>query len=164
MKFSWRSFGLTFLVGVCFADPIGSFAEIPPLPLPSPGVRPPLNYAIATIIFPGAQSATARAADGRFEMVGIRIHETAEIAVQFPSNPTTKALSVQALDGGLITGGTKGKGIGADAIHSFQFHAPGKPGLYRILVSSSAGPLTLQFWITDPGHPGNKRPIVNPNH
>jgi hypothetical protein len=164
MKFCPRLVQLTLAAGIWFAVPIAVFAETPPLPLPTPGIRPPQNYAVATITFPGTQSATTRASDGRFETVGIRLHETADIDIQFPANPTTTTLSVQALDGGLVTGKTKGQAVGASGIKSFQFHAPGKPGLYRILISSSAGPLTLQFWITDSNNPGNKRPVVNPNH
>jgi hypothetical protein len=164
MKFSARLVGLTFLVGVCFSGTAQSHGETPPVPAPTPGIRPLQNYAIATITLPGAQPATSRASDGRFEMVAIRFHETAEIDVQFPSNPTTTAPSVQALDGGIITGSMNTKTAGTGGVTSFRFHAPGKPGLYRILIAGSTGPFMLPFWIADPGNPENRRPVVNPTH
>lgn len=164
MKFHPR-FAALALVGLCLCFfPIRPLlAKSPPVPAPTPGIRPLQNYAVAAITFPGRQPATTRAGNGRFEMVGIRLHETADIDLQFPNDPATTALSVQALDGGIISGNARAKNAGT-GFTSFQFHAPGKPGLYRVLILSSSGPLTLPFWITDPGNPGNKRRVVNPTH
>jgi hypothetical protein len=148
---------------IAISDSVAS-GQSPPVPAPTPGTRRLQNYATAIIAFPGTEPATARAYDGRFEVIGIRIHETADIDVQFPGNPATTAPSVQALDGGIITGKTKAKTAETDGITSFKFHAPGKPGLYRVLIASSTGPFTLLFWITDRANPGNKRPVVNPAH
>jgi hypothetical protein len=162
MKFlSSLSAFLAAIIAICGSVASG---QSPPVPAPTPGIRPLQNYATAIITFPGTEPATTRAYDGRFEMVGIRLHETADVDVQFPGNPTTAALTVQALDGGIITGKTKAKTAETNGLTSFKFHAPGKPGLYRVLIASSIGPFTLRFWITDPENPGNRRPVVNPTH
>ena len=128
MKSSWYFIGLTFLVGICFAAPIDSHAETPPVPMPSPGIRPLHTYAVATITFPRSESVTARGLDGRFERVGIHFHEVADINFQSPDNPSATVLHVEALDGGTITGIPKDKTGGTDGLASFKFHAPGKPG------------------------------------
>ena len=164
MKSSWRFIGLIFLVGAWFAVRSDMLAETPPVPMPTPGIRPPQIYAIATITFPKSESVTARGLNGHFETVGIHFHEVADIDFQSPDNPSTTVLHVQALDGGTITGVPKEKAGGTDEPASFKFHAPGKPGLYRVLISSSAGPFILPFWITDPDHSRNKRPVINPTH
>jgi hypothetical protein len=164
MKSSWRFIGFTFLIGIWLALSIPLRAETPPLPLPTPGLRPLQIYATANITFPRSESVIARGLNGRFETVGIHFHEIAEIDFQVPDNRATTVLHVQALDGGIITGDPKDKTAGADSTASFKFHAPGKPGVYRVLISSSAGPFILPFWITDPDHPGNKRPVINPTH
>jgi|GEM_PF-4692890 len=163
MKSSWRFIGFTFLVGIWCALSITLLAETPPLPLPTPGIRPPQVYALATITFPRSESVTARGLNGRCQTVGIHLHEVADIDIQFPDNSAITGLRVQALDGGTITGIPKRKTAG-DSVTSFKFHAPGNPGLYRVLILSSAGPFTLPFWIADPDHPGNRRPVINPNH
>jgi hypothetical protein len=164
MKSSWRFIGFTFLIGVWFALSIPLLAETPPLPLPTPGIRRPQIYATAQITFPRSESVIARGLNGRFETVGIHFHEIADIDFQIPGDPATTVLQVQPLDGGVITGNPKDTKAGTDGIASFKFHAPAKPGLYRVLISSSAGPFILPFWITDPDHPGNKRPVINPTH
>jgi hypothetical protein len=164
MKSPWRFIGFAFLIGVWFALSIPLLAETPPLPLPTPGIRPPHIYASATVTFPRSESVIARGLNGRFETVGIHLHEVADVDFQFLDGLAVTELSVQALDGGTITGTPKGKTAGPDSLASFKFHAPGKPGLYRVLISSSAGPFILPFWITDPDHPGNKRPVINPTH
>jgi len=164
MKSSWRFIGFTFLIGVWFALSIPLLAETPPLPLPTPGIRPPQIYATATITFSRSESVIARGLSGRFETVGIHLHEVANVDFQFLDGLPVTGLSIQALDGGTITGTPKGNTAGADTLASFKFHAAGKPGLYRVLISSSAGPFILPFWITDPDHPGNKRPVINPTH
>lgn len=164
MKSSWRFIGFTFLIGVWFALSIPLLAETPPLPLPTPGIRPPQIYAVATITFPRSESVTSRGVNGRCETVGIHFHEVADIDFQFPDNSGITGFRVEALDGGTITRIPKGTTAGANSTTSFKFHAPGKPGLYRVLISSSAGPFTLPFWIVDPGNPGNRRPVINPNH
>jgi hypothetical protein len=164
MKSSWRFIGFTFLIGVWFALSIPLLAETPPLPLPTPGTRPPQIYATANITFPRSEPVIARGLNGRFEMVGIHFHEVADVDLQFLDGLALTALSVQALDGGTITGTPKDKTAGANGLASFKFHAPGKPGLYRVLISSSTGPFILPFWITDPDHRENKRPVINPTH
>ena len=164
MKFFPRLAQLTIAVGLWFPVPIAVFAETRPPPLATPGIRPPQNYAVATITLPRSESVIARGLNGRFETVGIHLREIADIDFQFSDNPATTMVHVQALDGGIVTGNPKDKTARADSIASFKFHAPGKPGLYRILISSSAGPFILPFWITDPDHPEDKRPVINSTH
>lgn len=165
MKF-YQRFSRLILIGLslCFYQIRPLLAESPPVPRPTPGIRPPQIYATATITFPRSESVTARGLNGRFERVGIHFHEIADIDFRFPDDPAAAVLHVQALDGGVITGNPKDTAAETNSIASFKFHAPAKPGLYRVLISSSAGPFILPFWITDPDNPGNRRPVVNPNH
>lgn len=58
---------------------------------------------------------------------------------------------VQAPDGGTLSDHTINAQVNAPAV--FAFEAGQHPGVYRVLIHTSAGECELQFLVVDPAHP-----------
>ena len=96
---------------------------------------------------------------GTFQPVTVNLSTTSSVALQFPVSMANKSVVVQPLDGGTLVG-TTGESVivGPDGKLSFQFQAPGWPGVYRVLVispdgavDSAADTAMVQFQVSVPG-------------
>jgi hypothetical protein len=139
-----------------------AFAEsiaIPPLP--APAESPPSGITVrrtpsATFTFADAKRIKTQSRTGRFQLVGLYLNETVDIAVQFPAMPSGSA-PAQPLDGGNIISFSLNP-VGAGGLAVIRFQAGNRPGLYRVLLSGLGGSALLQFWVSDPNNPGATGP------
>lgn len=69
------------------------------------------------------------------------------VELQLPLRFVNTTVAVQALDGGIVTGG---RVIAPDGTTALAFHAGIRPGLYRILLTARGRSVLLQFSVPNP--------------
>ncbi len=100
------------------------------------------NCSIATAQAPVAQSDQITqggdiiqdddSSTGKFESVTVDPSATSDVALQFPASLANKAVAVEALDGGTLSGNSAT--IGADGSFAFSFQVSDQPGVHRVIV------------------------------
>jgi len=131
-------------------------------PTPTPAAVDPRPS--VTFSFADATHVTTRSTEGRFRPVGLHLNEVVAVTVQFPSQWANTPLTLQALDGGNISGQASNAVVTADGTVSFHFQTGSKPGLYRVFMIGAGGNSILSFWVADPTNPQINRTVVNPAH
>jgi hypothetical protein len=145
---------ILILSGTAFTESIA----IPPLPAPpeSPASVMARRHPSATFTFADARQFKTRSRTGRFQLVGLHLNETVDIALQFPAMPSDSA-PAQPLDGGKILSFSLNP-AGAGGLAVIRFQAGNRPGLYRVLLPGLGESALLQFWVADPNNPNATRP------
>ena len=69
---------------------------------------------------------------GAFQSVSVDPNANSDVALQFPVNMASKSVSVQALDGGMLT--NAGSAIDQNGALSFSFQVSDQPGVHRVIV------------------------------
>ena len=146
---------ILILSGTAFTESIA----IPPLP--APPESPPSAITVrrtpsATFTFADAKRIKTQSRTGRFQLVGLYLNETVDIALQFPAMPSSSA-PAQPLDGGKIISFSLNP-VGAGGLAVVRFQAGNRPGLYRVLLPGLGASALLQFWVSDPNNPGAPGP------
>jgi hypothetical protein len=117
----------------------------------------------ATFTFADAKKLKTRSRTGHFQLVGLHLNETVDIALQFPAMPSSSA-PAQPLDGGKIHSFSLNP-AGTGGLAVIRFQAANRPGLYRVLLPGLGESALLQFWVADPNNPSTARPdLLNRNH
>jgi hypothetical protein len=147
---TWSS--ILLLSWLAFTESIA----ITPPPAPPPESRPAAGWSSATFSFADARQIKTRSRTGRFQLIGLDLNETVDIAVRFPAVPGGFA-AAQPLDGGKVISFSLNP-AGAGGLAVIRFQAGSKPGLYRVLLPSLGGSALLQFWVADPNNPSTARP------
>ena len=88
---------------------------------------------------------------GTFEPVTLDPFATIDVKVQFPTALAGAPVTVEALDGGTLSGIDESATLDADGAVSFQFHVSDLPGLYRILATAGGSSVGMvQFEVPNP--------------
>ena len=103
--------------------------------------------ASALITFANGSSVQVRTSKGKLPSVAILPGENLSVQMQLPQSFAEGSMSIQALDGGVVTQNVT---VAADGTAFFGFQGGIQPGLYRILLSAHGRSVLLQLWVQQP--------------